>query len=368
MSSMRYLFIILLFIKLPVFSQLIINDTTTIYGERILDLGDVQNSKFCTIKQKDTVITYTPNQVKEYTLQDKRIYKSYPIQINLKNERFFLEQLFQGEKNLLYLSLDKGFKRFYVLKSDSSNILIEIPLIDYKNYLISVFKDCQTALENVEYVNYNKSSFYKFYNLYTQCTSKPLTRTRYGFSLIGINTQLNLKQLATFLYPDEKKNSLSFGAGFQVDVPISNTKFSFHPEVNYRQLSTNRKSFNGNTTNDLVINIAAISVPLQIRYGFYNQKISPYLQAGISYNRLLRNESNIPNYVLINNSQQMTVYDEPLFQKNMIGYNFGCGVLFNYSSKKSIFIELNLNQIRNFDFHSSLNSIDDIMLKLGVLI
>jgi len=123
---------ILLFLSTLVYSQsnyrsgYIINlEGDTLNG--LIDFrGDIRNSKICSFKTPDDVVTvYYPGQIHSYRFTDGKYYKSTYVQHPQENAKLiFAEYLVNGEKDLFYYRSEKD-NHYLITYNDST--LIPIP-------------------------------------------------------------------------------------------------------------------------------------------------------------------------------------------------------------------------------------------------
>ena len=347
------------------YSQLIVKDTTTIFGTIIFDNGEMKNARQCSTLTDGKDLNYTPDEVSLYKIGDKT-YKSFRIDVDGKPANYFLEQLIEGRINLYYVALSKGIRRFYVSENESSGIT-ELHEADYRKMLEKYFADCPTALRNIPYVKFERYALQKFFRNYIICRETPLFRTRFGVEAGGVLTHFTSSKELKRPFPD---NNIYFRTVFGcfADIPVGSYNFSFHPKVLYRQLNVNGGYVNDyQLTNDVVVNYTALSIPLLARYSFISDKFSPYVQAGPVYQRALRNEGTVYDYTPEANNTILTdITNAPLMPDNMFGFNIGCGLIFGYKSGYSFFTELNYTPLYSPDRLNTHLDIQDISLVIGL--
>ncbi len=294
---MKHLYTIFLISLLPILSfgqsEYFSTDSTSSYGIKLVDGGDLINSQFCQVKKGDKTIQYTPYEVKEFGFKDGRVYISKEIQIADTSKRVFLERLHKGNTTLYYYKR-KTIKTFFIQKD--STLFVEIPKQatdeDYSKQLLSLTKDCSNVSGACKLVNYNKKSLSKLISRYNQCELKPFPHFKYGFlisyeflRLIPPNEQNN-----DFEYFDYKFDG-GFSIGLFLENPILVSDFSLHAEL---LLSKHGYSYNKLVDNrdlDFVANFTSLNVPLLLKYAYPSNKIRPFINVGINGTYLIKNET-----------------------------------------------------------------------------
>ncbi len=363
----RYLYLVFFFtlLQISTYGQIVVKDTISLFGVNIIDKGDVENAKYCTTKIKEDIFRDSPYEVIEYQFANGKFYKAFNVEVAGKSVRYFLEKLVEGKLNLYCLVLDKNIRKYYLTEADSLGV-IEIPENKYKLVLSNYFEDCPVALENIRYLNYERYSLIKFFRNYNTCQNIPLFRTRFGLEISGLSTKLFRTQLTKFTYPDFYK-PVGLGTGIFVDIPISSTCFSLHPEIMYRQINVVGYYLNVDIPNDVVINYSALTFPLLIRYTYVQPRLSPYIQSGFIYNLALKNEGTLYDYNKVSdNIIQTEITHAHILQNHTGGIYLGGGIIFNYGAHYSGLIELNYNQAYNLSLMHSYMYIGDFSIKIGL--
>lgn len=343
-------------------------DSTTIAGIVLVEGNDIENSRFCQIKEGDKVIIYTPYEVKEYRFKNGRTYKSFPIKINDTISRYFLEKLVEGKTNLYYLRTKDGIRKYYLIEGDSTNLL-ELPLLkeEYRAIFDSVVKGCPQAARNIPFIKIQKYNLMRFIYDYNNCANRPFPRFKYGFS-IGISaTQISaVNKKSIYSIPNYNKDwTISIGAFMDIPIPFSN--FSFHPEIYYRRNSISKSFVNVYASDDLVINYSSICFPLLFRYSILSKKISPYFQVGPIYSRAIRNKSTLFEYESVNNNIFIKIIDSPVLQTDMGGFSIGSGMMSKFGSKSAWFGEIRYSKFYNLGHGSKLLNLSEITLGIGLI-
>jgi hypothetical protein len=118
---MKHLSLLILaaMIAIPVFGQrgFYVIGTTTSLGSELVNMGR-SNSYYCSLKKGDKVIKYTPFEVSEYGYNKGQVYKAFDVVFNGQKERYFFEQIVNGNINLYNLRLKGGISKYYILPAD----------------------------------------------------------------------------------------------------------------------------------------------------------------------------------------------------------------------------------------------------------
>lgn len=344
---MKHLYIIFLISLLPTLSygqrEYFSTDSTSSYGIKLVDGGDLINSQLCQVKKGDKILQYTPCEVKEFGFKDGRVYVSKEIQIADSSKRVFLERLEKGNTTLYYYR-GKKLKTFFIQKD--STLFIEMPkqntVEDYSTQLLNLTKDCSNVSDACKLVSYNKKSLSKLISRYNQCELKPFPHFKYGF-LIGYEFLL--------LIPSSKQNNdleyfdYEYDGGFTIGVfldnPILVSDFSLHAEL---LLSKHGYSYNKLVDNkdlDFVANFTSLNVPLLLKYAYPSNKIRPFINVGINGTYLVKNKSLLCETTI--NETTIEINDTEItsmISDFQLGYVIGGGLEYKLNYKKSLFFEL----------------------------
>jgi hypothetical protein len=343
-------------------------DTVIKVGCNLVDGGDIVNSRFCQVKKGEMVIKYSPDEVKEYGFKSGRTYRSFAIPLNDQTNRYFLERLVNGKVNLYYLKAEISSKKYYLMLGDSAD-LIEIPTNsdEYTLLFERYAGDCPQAVKNIPFVKLRKNSLRRFISDYNGCVNRPFPVFHFGFT-IGMTSTLLSPADKGYLYsiPDFHRD---WGISIRAfaDVPVHSGNFSFHPEIYYKQNGISTTFSQNNYANDLVINYSSISLPLLIRYSLLGNNITPYLQAGPAYSRIIRNDGTLYKYESVNNNVFVDIADSQMLQKDMGGFSVGSGLIIKYGSKYAWFCELSYTKFYNLSDVNQFINISEINLVIGLL-
>ncbi len=320
-------------------------DSTLSVGIKLVDRGDIFNSKTCRVKKGDTIIDYSPYEVKEYGFKDGRIYLSKEIQISDSLKKVFLERLTKGEITLYYYKND-NIKTFFLEKENSS--IVEIPKriegeLSYKKQLLNITNECSNVAGASELVRYNKKSLTKLISRYNDCELKPFPHFKYGFTIgyeLAKLIPLPGSQTGNVNYFDFKYDA-GYTIGLFIDNPILVSDFSLHTELFYSRHGFSYNKLVDNQDIDFVTNVSSLKLPVLIRYAYPSNKFRPFLNIGgvIAFN--IKNDSKVyettisDKTIIINDVQKITLIND-----NQIGYSFGGGTEYRLGNKNSIFFEL----------------------------
>lgn len=346
-----YILIILLFLYPPATNgqnDYFSTDSIKSVGVKLLNGGSIDNSSFCQVKRGDSVIKYSPDEVKEYGFNGGRIYISKPIKFSDSVRNVFMERLVDGKTTLYYFK-GRDFSSFYIQKDSSSLIVLPKSLStrnDYNSRLTDLTSDCQKVADASKLVAYRKKSMSEFISRYNRCESMPFPVIRYGLFAGMIQSGIVLKRGIS----DEFMNKFTFSAdkslyyGLFMDVPILATDFSAYIGLGFYQSSFSSRYRSESEDSDILIHLSTIKVPFLLTYTLPSLKFRPYINLGINYSNNIRNNSTIYKAVISNNIVQ---YESPIKDHltcaNQLGYATGLGVKFHQNYRRIIFAEIRYN-------------------------
>lgn len=339
--------------------------TTTTFTEiKLIDGGDL-NFKVCQLKGKD--IHFTPDQIESYGFNDKRFFKSFTINVNGHQEGYFLQLIISGKVSLYYAVIE-GEKKYFLTDSLRLNP-IEVPRQLSINSIAveDLLDDCPQAIKNIPYLRRRKNDLIRYIEDYNRCADRPLLRPRYGFSLGS--TAYNLfeaNKRRSYLIADNIK-SFSFSFNAFADIPFSTINLSFHPELNFERSSASM-AFNDGNDYDLVLNFNSVSIPVYLRYTILKSKISPFFQIGPVYSRNIRNESTLYKYETSGNVTTTEISDSKVLQDDLTGVSLGMGLILNYGSKHSAFVDFNSSKLYNFSQTYDLLNYNKFSFRIGIML
>jgi hypothetical protein len=344
-------FVILGLLSFNAFSQseYFATDSMTSVGIKLIDGGDIDNSRFCQVKQGERVIRYSPREVKEFKFKDGRIYFSRNIKIDNEEKKVFLERLNEGSINLYYYKAKK--EKLFLIEKDSGQLIIisqeEINNRTYKDSLNYYTKDCDNVSDALKLIKYNKRSLSKFTKQYNSCVRRPFPFIRYGLIIGYGTTRLTNSKISDAVLKNAVFNTdKSFSLGLFMDVPIILSYFSLHPEIYYQKNAFSSHSVSFNSRYDIIINSTSINVPILLRYTYPLLNYRPFINFGGSFLYNFRNNNAIytstinDNVIEIEELKNINIYSEKQF-----GYSLGGGIQYNLDFRKSIFVELRYNNL-----------------------
>lgn len=340
-------------------------DSTTYTGIKMIDGGNL-NFKSCQIRKGEKKIQYSPDQIKSYGFNDRRFYKAFSIDVNGRQERYFLQLLIPGKVNLYYAVIE-GEKKYFLTDSIRLNPM-EIPQILNNNRMPAdkILADCPQSIKNIPHVRTRRNDLIRFIKDYNRCADRPLLRTRYGFEL-GATSYNLIAVNYPWAYPiPGHMNSSCFYFGAFADIPFWTINLSFHPELNFEYLADS-KSFNEEDKYDLVLNSSSVSIPVYLRYTVLKNFLSPFFQIGPVYSRSIRNNSKLYQYKTVNNNIFISIPEPQVLQNDLAGFSIGTGVISNYGSKYSCFGELNYTTVYNLRHQNNLLRRNEFTIKFGIL-
>jgi hypothetical protein len=374
MSKNILLLILIQILPVALFSQrAIIGNDSTLKMITIIAGNDIQNSQICREAINGTVVIHTPNDISWYRYNGKRYFSRF-IQLNSETKRVFLEQLVTGRVTLYYYR-DKSSKRFYIERDSSYFIeLIEKSgdSLVFRNILSTYCSDCQTVSEAVNFVRFNKESLSYFIEKYNSCENHPYPFSKYGLYL-GLNSSsLSVLPGNSSVVGDLKNAKFNIDhsllIGFFLDLPIFRSDFTFHPEIYYCKNAFSIQQFQNNLETNIVVNASAINTPVLIRYTIPFKKARLFINSGIIYSYLFKNENSIYRTSVLNNIVEIQKEsNEELINRNQIKMSFGlgCNYLLNY--RNSVFLEMRYNSHSLLKPGSDALSINDLNLNIGVI-
>lgn len=351
MNTMKHLYIVFLISFFPILSfgqkEYFSTDSSTFVGIKLIDGGDLINSRLCQVKEGEKTIEYTPYEVKEFGFKDGRVYISKEIQIADSSKRVFLERLNNGETTLLYYK-GKGIKTFFIQKD--STLFVEMPKRNtagkyFSKQLLNLTKDCPNVLDACRLVRYNKKSLTKLISRYNQCEFKPFPHFKYGI-LIGYEFSKLIpldEENEDLKYLDYKYDG-GFSVGLFLDQPILVSDFSLHAEL---FLSKHAYSYNKLVENkdlDFVANLTSLSVPLLLRYAYPSNKFRPFINVGINGAYSIKNETLLYKTTISETTIEINDTESTsLISDIQLGYVVGAGLEYKLNSNNSLFFELRYN-------------------------
>jgi hypothetical protein len=345
---MKYLCIIFLILFFPIISlgqvEYFSIDSAFSVGIKLIDGGDLINSRLCQVKKGGEIIEYSPYDIKEFGFKDGRVYLSKEIQVADSSRRVFLERLLRG-KTTLYYYRAKGIKTFYIEKD--SSLLFELPkqntAKEHYSKLLSYFtEDCPNVSDACKLVSYNKKSLSKLITRYNQCELKPFPHFKYGL-LIGYE----FSRLIPSNNQNEDLENLQynydggFSIGLFLDNPILMSDFSVHTELLYSKHGYSYNRFINNKDIDFVANLSSLKIPFLFRYAYPSNKIRPFINVGLIGTYLMKKETLLYETTIKGNTIEINDANiTSLINDVQLGYSVGGGIEYKLNFKNSLFFEI----------------------------
>jgi opacity protein-like surface antigen len=322
-------------------------------GVKLVDNGDVSNSRCCTVKNGEKDVEYSPYAVKEYGFGDGRVYVSRKIQLPDSAQKVFLEILVKGKKTLYYYR-GKLLKTFFV--GEDSTQFVELPknnaakTSSFRDQLSQLTSDCPKTVDAIRLSIYRKRQLTEIMNRYNDCELKPFPFLKLGltagYGMMKLSPT-NSSQSATL-----DKLDFTYTGGFTVglfaDQPLLLTDFSLHAELYYSKYGYSYNKMIDSKDVDFVANISSLKIPLMIRYAYPSNYIRPFINAGGIAANNFRNKLLLYKATLTGNTiETTTLQDISAGQKFQFGYTFGGGIEYNLNYRNHLFIELRYSKLVN---------------------
>jgi hypothetical protein len=153
--------------------------------------------------------------------------------------------------------------------------------------------------------------------------------------------------------------------GAFLDKPIGASNFSFHPEILFRQNSQSFAFKSQNVDYDFVVNNSTLTVPIMAQYVLPGIRKRFYVQAGLVYARMLKNESSLYQYTLSGNNVFIEIDDRSVLPDSQLGLSAGGGFRIDVKNKYWLF-EARYSQLNNANRKSNYLGIGDFMFCIGM--
>ncbi len=374
MKKLHYFIIIISLFSTITFGQYgyYSTDSATFSGVKLVNGSDKMNARLCRIKVGDSIIQYTPYEVKAYGFENGPEYVSKTIQVSDSAKRVFLERLDKGKLTLYYYK-GNGIKTYFL--DNGNNSLIELPKrekgnkeVNFKKNLLNITSDCSNISDAVKLVSYNKNSLSELIKLYNNCELKPFPRFR-----IGIFAGFESAKL--FVPPAKKDGNVIFAdpnyldnfsfnykggftMGLSIDDPIQASDFCFHTGIEYSQ---HKYSYSEKTSSNNLLDLSAefntLKIPVLFRYYSYpsDNYYMFFNMGGTFAHNIKKNYSLYEISPQTNNIVIQDLSDPSMISKNMAGFSVGGGIAFNISYRSSFFVELRFNKLYHLSREKTFN-------------
>ena len=343
--------ILLLLIPLSIYSQIgsdyYVTDTATVIGVRILDYGNKSNCQFFYVQEEGEKVQFFPDKIREYGLDNNRIYISKQLYVDNKLQYVFVEKISSGKIPLYYY---RGKSELFLMETDSAYFVDiskkEGKKATYKLRLKEITGDCPSAADAANFTRYNKKSMMRFMNWYEKCEARPFPHFRYG---IRAGYQLyNLLDPPQSLDPFNIKYAGTFSFGLFMDAPIKMSDFSLNIGINYYHRGYTYNHLTPEVDYDFVANMSSLAMPVLVRYSFPTMKYRFFLQSGA-----------IAEY---NFNKDAYVYESFIYGRNIsisrtkaftiddarFGFSLGAGFEYRLTRRNYLFLELSMNHLYGY--------------------
>jgi len=329
-------------------------------GVKLINGGELVNSRLCQVQLGEKTTEYTPYEVEEYGFENGRIYVSKEIRLADSPQRVFLERLHKGETSLFYYR-QKGVKTFFIQKD--SNLLVEIPKRnaageDYSKQLLNLTNDCPDVSDASKLVSYKKDPLTKLITRYNDCELKPFPHFKFGLiigyefaKLVPSEKHIDgndniIRDRDNYLDQFDYKFDGDFSIGLFIDNPIFVSDFSVHAELLFSKHGYTYNYTSNAKDLDLKMNISSLSLPLLLRYTLPENKFRPYFNAGLRYAYLIKNDYSLYETSKTDNTiKPKSLIEGSILSKSEIGYAVGCGLEYDLDFKRAIFLEVRFSKL-----------------------
>ena len=364
--------------------------------------GGTRGYTNCLFKQsqKQKAITYSPNDIAGFGFPVDRLFISKSVDLlNNNPQNVFIDVLVRGALSLYNYNgrffIQKGDATLYELTIVKKEILedgqnVTIVIKKYLEILSMVLSDCEEARAVLPKTTLNETSLTKLVEVYNSCinspyktimSGKPKVKISIGLSGGLINSNLDIysrirsDQVSLVDKPYEKSNSFQSGISFNFLFPRFSDKLSFLGEVVYF-----KSHFYSFTTtnyplaidkNYVTIDLNQLSIPIGLRYTFFVNKISPYLNLGffntvnLKTNNLWNEEINLlygDHSTTFNNGPALKVIN------NQYGFWFGGGVMLPITKRVSGFVDLRYELSYGLSDMPDVSTINNLGISFGLKI
>ncbi|SHI92375.1 hypothetical protein [Pseudozobellia thermophila] len=379
------------------------NLNDTIYG--YIDYrGNQSNAKKCVFKKtkNSDSRSYSPKELKAYSYENGRYYLSKPLNLDGKEDTFFLEYLFEGAVDFFYLNLNG---RDHYLASDESGTLsllkneereivkngkkYVLETKEFRTTLSLIFHKSAIIQKEVRTLSLNRNSLVKIakkyhkevagqepYYVHGEKASTPVYSygPLIGINMVNISHGDNLQD--RFYYFRGSLSSPSFspsiGFFFKTNFPRINEKINLQWFANFYyenlEWAHDRQEtlYHFTEINNISSKRWFWSNNLSIKYEFPRGKVKPTFQIG-AFNNLELSSSYKQEYELRNTNGITTRTDESTtspFSKLNLGFSLGAGIK-TMVLKKEIYLDLVYNRSGILDKFEGLNQ-NMLALNIGI--
>jgi len=313
-------------------------DTIIYAGAKMIDQGKRQNFLSCQWQKsrKGELVHLTPYEVKSYATNGI-VYVARDVEINGKASRFFLEKMASGNLTLFFIK-NEG-RHFFVEKE---NDFWELTKRDasgkkhYKETLQALGADCDYTGSFLKRTWYSRYYLKRFVNRYNICEEvyRPIR-----FGVVGGWDFSGYSKLKDAWEVSGMPFGSSFTFGAFADIPVLQSRISFHPEFLYtKQAFRVTETSTGKYEKEAIANIEMYSIPLLIRYTWWTGKYSPFLNFGTVWHHYSRLENSVFVADFGNGILDIQQF-EPKLLPSKYAVTGGVGVWYKISRRNAVFVE-----------------------------
>lgn len=313
----------------------------------IMDLRDINNARYCKVKENGEWVLYKPKDIKEYGLSNGIVYISKEIPAGDPDKSVFLERLQQGKVNFYYYMDTLGVTRYYFEKAGQG--MTEITRrnsdgLSFRRQLSAITADCPEFSNALKLVVYKKYPLSVLISRYNECELKPIPTFRFGL-IAGYNSVKLIKvQDDEVPYYFDLQYEGGYTLGLFADRPLLAGNFSIHPELYYTKLRMSYNSLMADKEMDLVSNISFLKMPVLIRYSLPAVRIRPFINLGGILSATIRDKTLMYKTRITGDIIEIMSAKKPEpLNKILIGYVIGGGVEFKLNASHSLFLEIRHN-------------------------
>ena len=356
MKKSLYFLLFLLLLAPSVFAidrnDYYIMDSVTYKGVRLVDFGIKENVQFCHELTSGKVTTFTPNQVKEYSIGGEILYVAMDINLDYSLKRVFFEKRVFGLYSL-YHYMDKRHDLFYLQKGNGP--LMELPKQNHsasfnREKLAEYTKECSDVVAKSRQVNYSVKDLSFYLQQVKDCRINPFPPLRLGVS-VGMNLT-KLQPFAGHFDPDYQifnyKYDEGLSLGFFLDQPVFQFGLSVHAAVCYsntvftyqKRVEHTYPGFVFSSDYSFVTTLHTLELPVHLRYTLPLSTLRPYLEFGGFINLNFYNDSYVDRIFTENGvKHDFGSFHSMVLDNLNVGPSIGLGVECPINGRHKVFLE-----------------------------
>ncbi len=337
---------------------IITNNNDTIDG--FIDYRKTYHCRFKNQLPNREFITYTPGEIFGYGFVEDKFYISKVMPISeYFTSKVFLECLIRGSVSLYRNStgyyIEKDDIGIYKLDEKDSKIITEegkSMIIHKKRYigiLTYLLQDCNSINSQIQHLKLLEKSLVQLIEQYNKCVSskyihyqasKPWIKAEIGVYTGIISSDLKFKsnQYDLNVQPLNSSESFTLGTTVYISWPRSRDRVSmnvgaFYLNTKFRLYNSISKT-NGVDYFDAKIETKELKIPLGIQYKIPIDRLSPFLNVGISSSFYLDKSA---KYILeTENNNVVQTYEYELFNYNNLNLGLWVGLGAEYDISKKL--------------------------------